>query len=242
MAQVSIALTPTGGSAEANDAHFVATSSTRHGVAALDPWGDLEHWLSTMGLSEHTKKFHEHEITGKDMPFLTEARALAFVAPATRARSFRFANKGAQPSPDLKDMGIDSVGDRLKIVQMTEAYLRGLRNRQRQKNLDVVHSFTFMPVPLALKSKYQITESAVVVRTPRPFICSVDVDNVDISSIQEIKLEAGAFFSSLTISTSDPSVMRKGGKLRLCLTNIKGAAVHKLLKNLWDADKKKMHS
>jgi len=92
MAQVALT-SPTGGSAEAQDLHFVSTSSTRLGAAAVDPWDDLEHWLSTMGLAEHARKFHDHEITGKEMPFLTEARA--FLRGFFDARFVSFKANGA---------------------------------------------------------------------------------------------------------------------------------------------------
>jgi hypothetical protein len=53
--------------------------------------------------------FVEHEVTAAEVAHLKEAH--------------------------LIDMGISSVGDRLRIIQSTTGFLRGERNRRRQKDI-----------------------------------------------------------------------------------------------------------
>jgi len=138
------------------------------------------------------------------------------------------------------DMGINEIGDRLKILQQVEAYLRGMRNRQRQADILVFRNWTLSPFASWTSSSVHISESAIVVHTPHPLLCSVDVDNIDISSVLDLSMDAGMFRSVVKVRTSDPSWGRKGGVLKFFLPNDQATKVLKTLRALVLEDQKKL--
>lgn len=69
-----------------------------------------------MKLEHHYPKFQEHDITAEEVPQLTEHH--------------------------LMEIGITTVGDRVRIMQSVRSFLRGQRNEDRHKIILVFSSWT----------------------------------------------------------------------------------------------------
>ena len=168
--------------------------------------------LRSLGLEHLEGKFAEHEITSAEIAYLKEAHLL--------------------------DMGITSVGDRLRIIESTKAFLRGERNRTRQSTIIRFTGWKLLPCFHWYAPHYYLSESAIVIRKAECCTCSTSVDNVDISSITDLQLVTGCCFAWVYIDTKDPSV--KGGKIKVMLTIKDATKVHGTVKNLWEEDQLKM--
>ena len=83
------------------------------------PWVNTKTWLTSLGLESLESKFIEHEVTWKEIGFLTEKH--------------------------LIDMGVTNVGDRLRIIESTRAFLRGERNRTRNRDTFMFQGRTWFP-------------------------------------------------------------------------------------------------
>jgi len=188
------------------------TTITRETAEGHVPWANIPHWLRSLGLSHLEKTFQEHEVTSNEIAHVKEHH--------------------------LIDMGVTSVGDRLRIVESTQAFLRGERNRRRQKDILVFSGWTLFPCTKWVAPHYHISESAIIVREWHPFRCSTSVNNVDISSVTDVALSTGCCFAWLVIDTKDPSVV--GGKLKVMVTLSAAKRIHTVVKNLVEEDELKM--
>jgi hypothetical protein len=72
--------------------------------------------LRALGLSHLEPVFAEHEVGPNEIAHLKENH--------------------------LIDMGVTNIGDRLRIIESTQAFLRGERNRRRQKDILVFSGWT----------------------------------------------------------------------------------------------------
>ena len=61
----------------------------------------------------------------------------------------------------LLDMGVTSVGDRVRIIESTSAFLRGERNRKRNRDIIKFSGFTFFPCTKWVAPYYHVSESYV---------------------------------------------------------------------------------
>lgn len=167
--------------------------------------------LNTLGLSYLEPLFTEHEVTPNEIAHLKEEH--------------------------LIDMGITNVGDRVRIVESTRAFLRGERNRARQSTILRFTGWKLLPCFHWYAPHYYLSESAIVIRKNVCCTCSTIVDNVDISSISDLQLVTGCCFAWVIIDTNDPSV--QGGTIKVMLTIDDANKVHGTIKNLWEEDQLK---
>lgn len=183
-------------------------------MALQVPWNDVPEWLESLGLGQYGENFSEHAVTGEDMPFLQDYQLL--------------------------EMGVISVGDRIRILAATERFMRSLKNEQRNK---VIMKFKdWYPISLCsvYERAYEVSESAIEVKDPQPCRCRKVLDHVDITSITDIRLEVGCFFTFVIVKTSDASYKEKGGFIKMRLRHNRARRVHGTLKNLWEEDQQRL--
>lgn len=128
-------------------------------------WDDLGKWLESLGVPQYAQNFREHEVGPQEIPYITEQHLL--------------------------DMGITSVGDRLRIVDSVQAFLRAQRNRDRRLVIMSFNDWHLLPCMEICIPRYEISEGSIVIRRPSPCICCTFVDNVDISTVTDVKLYVG---------------------------------------------------
>jgi hypothetical protein len=176
-------------------------------------WSDMRGWLASLELEEHYMKFVHHQVTPNEIAFIKEHH--------------------------LIDMGITAVGDRLRIIDSVETFLRGERNKSRQAIVMRFQNWHCCPCLGCFYPTYTVTESAIIINKPNPFcVCNRLIDNVDITSIQDLSLTVGVVFGTVIVATSDPSV--RGGKIKMKLEKTFAKRVHGTIKNLWEEDQLKL--
>ena len=164
-----------------------------------------------MGLPQYIDKFEQHEVTEAEIPYLKESH--------------------------LVEMGIVNVGDRLRILDFTSSFLRGLRNQKRQKTILNFKDWYLFPCWQVFAPQYRVTESAIEVRTPKPCMCKTETDNVDITSIQDMRKTTWCCcLGYIYIATNDPSMQF----INMRLSTERSRTVYGVIKNLWEEDQLKM--
>lgn len=137
----------------------------------------------------------------------------------------------------LKEMGISSVGDRLKILDAVSYYLRGVRNAKRHEPLLKFKGWVLFPCFDFFATEYTISEAAIQIRDPQPLLCRTIIDNVDVTSIIDVKVSEWlgtlGYITVLTTDVTSPTI-----KIRLSVANSR--KVFGLIRRVWEADQLKM--
>ena len=170
-------------------------------------WTDVGRWLDSLGLAELRPAFAQHDVGPEEVPFLTEQH--------------------------LEEMGVRRVGDRLRIMESVNAYARAEVNKERRKVLVTFQDWHAFPCSSWFIPTYSVSEFALIVRTPTPCVCCcVREDDVDLTTLRDVKLELGCFLGYVTVLTADPSIA--DGRLTMVLTKSKARRVFTRLRNLWE--------
>lgn len=134
-------------------------------------------------------------------------------------------------------MGISSVGDRLKIIDAVAFYLRGIRNAKRHEPLIKFKGWVLFPCLDFFATEYTISEAAIEIRDPQPLLCRTIIDNVDVTSIIDLKVtEWLGFLGYITVITTDVT----SPKIHIRLSKPNARKVFGLIRRVWEADQIRM--
>ena len=185
----------------------MATEALQKQLEDLNDWNedDVGKWLQQEGFVDYVEAFKTHNITGQVLPLLKKK--------------------------DLKLLGMDKVGKRIKLMQRLSELQQAHQIAHRTKQLMRWSEYRFYPNP-CLDMKYKLTPSAIEVNIDRN-ICGQTMHSIDVSQITDVQLHvpscaAGCFYNTVSVET------RSDAPLRMAVRSSQAQEVFKTIKNAWE--------
>eukprot|EP00824_Muranothrix_gubernata_P001639 TRINITY_DN11925_c0_g1_i1.p1 TRINITY_DN11925_c0_g1~~TRINITY_DN11925_c0_g1_i1.p1 ORF type:complete len:213 (-),score=45.24 TRINITY_DN11925_c0_g1_i1:61-660(-) len=188
----------------------MASEGEMQQLSEVVSWGTQEvgEWLETMGLGQYRGAFTENNVTGTELVLLEK--------------------------DDLKDLGMASVGHRLKLLDSVKRFKVAANIAQRNKVLAEFKNYSlcyqFRP------TRFRLTQTCLELNKAIG-VCGYRRKNTDLSSFTDISIRIGCCHSYIMIETVDPSdpeiliVAKRGAPAQRLYEIIKGA---------WEEDQGRM--
>lgn len=189
------------------------------GNTAMASWSTDQvcEWLHSLGLGQYDEAFRYHEVNGGILSNLTEGQL----------------KKPFEPKSSLYDgIGVKVVGHRIILLQNIKSFKKAVKIAKRNTILDEFKDFKICNCCRCWDRYYKISESFIQVINPS--CCHQAIDNVDITSIEDISMNLYCIEGKILIKTTDPSIPH--GEFYITLKRGKCEEVFKLLKSLWEQD------
>ena len=165
----------------------MATEALQKQLEDLNDWNedDVGKWLQQEGFVDYVEAFKKHNITGQVLPLLKKK--------------------------DLKLLGMDKVGKRIKLMQRLSELQQAHQIAHRTKLLMRWSEYRFCPRP-CLDMRYKLTPSAIEVNIDRN-ICGQTMHSIDVSQITDVQLHvpscaAGCFYNTVSVETRSDAPLR----------------------------------
>lgn len=106
---------------------------------------EVRDWLETEKLGQYAPLFQKHNVSGAEVPFLSDAH--------------------------LKQIGVTKVGHRIRLLKACRNFKRTLKNWERNETIFHCQNWHLRPKACVFfPTKYRLTPAAIVVYDPEPWV------------------------------------------------------------------------
>jgi len=106
---------------------------------------EVKEWLEKEKLPQYATVFQAHNVSGAEVPFLTDAH--------------------------LKQIGVNKVGHRIRLLKACKNFKRTLKNWERNSTVFECQNWHLRPrACVFFPTKFRFTPAAIVVYNPEPLV------------------------------------------------------------------------